>query len=189
MAPCGAQEREAVYRCDTVDYRIEMTVRFFPPYLGRRLAFYSDTEPGKERCYSGNGDSRSCVEQFVGAMAMVTYRFQPRLRNVPQPATFREVVKVLAQAPGLADRAPYLLEQPLVRGVGTDIQAFGYDESEVAEQSRAALRSEWRGLWRVYRQELFVNGDSEPFAVVEWKHTLERIQVVRTEGQPVLERR
>ena len=35
-------------------------------------------------------------------------------------------------------------------------------------------------MWVVYRQELFVNGDSEPFGVVEWKHTLNRIEVVRT---------
>lgn len=58
-------------------------------------------------------------------------------------------------------------------------------KGEVAEQARAALRSEWQGLRRVYRQELFVNGDSEPFAVVECKHTLDRIEVVRTAGQPV----
>ena len=82
VLPCGAQEREAVYRLDTANYRIEMTVRFFPPSLGGRLVFYSSANPGKELCYSGNGDSRSCVERFVGALATVTYRFQPRRKNV-----------------------------------------------------------------------------------------------------------
>jgi hypothetical protein len=77
----------------------------------------------------------------------------------------------------------------LVHGVGSDIQAFGYDESAVAEPERAALRAESRArMWRVYRQELFLNGDSEPFGVVEWKHTLDRIEVVRATGRQVPDR-
>jgi hypothetical protein len=185
VAPC-AEERKEVYRFDTADYRIEMTVAFYPPWLGRKLDFLNSEEP-KQLCYSGNGDSRSCVERFVGAVASATYRFRPRRRNTPQAATFREVVTVLAQAPGLAGRAPFKLEQPLAQGVGTDIQVFGYDESEVDEPKREALRSEWRGYWRDYRQELFVNRDSEPFAVLEWKHTVQRIEVIRAAGRSSLQ--
>jgi hypothetical protein len=182
--PCGAQEREEVYRLDTADYRIEMTVRFFPPYLGGRLVFYSSANPGKELCYSGNGDSSSCIERFVGALAAVTYRFQPRRKNLPAAARFREVVKVLSQSEGLDERPPYMREQSLVQGVGSDIQAFGYDEGAVAEPERAALRAESRArMWRVYWQELFLKEDSEPFGVVEWKHTLNRIFVVRATGR------
>jgi hypothetical protein len=182
----GAQEREAVYRLDTADYRIEMTVRFFPPYLGGRLVFYSSANPGKELCYSGNGDSSSCIERFVGALAAITYRFQPRRRNLPAAKTFREVVKVMSQSEGLDERPPYIREQPLVQGVGSDVQAFGYDESTVAEPERVAVRAESRArMWRVYRQELFLNRESEPFGVVEWKHTLERIEVVRATGRLV----
>jgi hypothetical protein len=181
---CGAQEREAVYRLDTVDYCIEMTVKFFPPYLGGRLAFHSSANPGKELCYSGNGDSSSCAERFVGALAAITYRFQPRRKNLPAATAFREVVKVLSQSEGLDERPPYIREQPLVEGVGSDIQAFGYDESAVAEPERPAVRAESRArMWRIYRQELFLNGDSEPFGVVEWKHTLNRIDVVRSTGR------
>ena len=185
ITPCGAQEAQTVYRFETADYRIEMSVGFFPPYQGRRLAFYSSAQAGKELCYSGNGDSSSCIERFVGAVASVTYRFKPQRKNVRQAVTFREVVEVPAQAPELPRRDPYLREQPLVGGVGSDIQAFGYDENEVVEAARPALRSEWKGLWRIYRQELFVNGDREPFAVIEWKHTLERIEVVRTASRRV----
>ena len=77
----------------------------------------------------------------------------------------------------------------MLHGVGSDIQAFGYDESAVAEPERAALRAETRArMWRVYRQELFLNGDSEPFGVVEWKHTLDRIEVVRATGRQVADR-
>jgi hypothetical protein len=184
LTPCGAQEREEVYRLDTADYRIEMNVKFFAPYLGKRLVFYNSQNPGKELCYSGNGDSSSCVERFAGALAAVTYRFQPRRKNVPAPTAFREVVKVLSQSEGLDERPPYIREQSLVHGIGSDIQAFGYDEGAVAERERAALRAESRArMWRVYRQELFLKGDAEPFGVVEWKHTLNRIEVVRATGR------
>ena len=124
LGPCGAQEREEVYRLDTADYRIEMTVRFFPPYLGGRLAFHNSANPRKELCYSGNGDSSSCIERFVGALAAVTYRFQPRRKNLPAAATFREVVKVVSQPEGLDERPPYVREEPLLHGVGSDIQAL-----------------------------------------------------------------
>ena len=184
----GAQERKVCYRFDTADYRIEMTVRFFPAYLGGRLAFSSDATPGKELCYSGNGDSSSCIERFVGALAVATYRLQPRRKNVPKPATLREVAKVLAHSEGLDERPPYIREQALVRGVGSDIQAFGYDESAVAERERAAFRVSRARTWIVYRQELFLNGDSEPFGVVEWKHTLNRIEIVRAIGRSVADR-
>jgi hypothetical protein len=189
LGPCAARERDAVYRLDTADYRIEMTVRYFPPYLGGRLSFDSRANPGKELCYSGNGDSSSCIERFVGALAVVTFRFQPQRKNLPAATTFREVVKVLSQSEGLDERPPYIREQPLFRGVGSDIQAFGYDESAVTESERAALRAESRArMWRVYRQELFLSGDSEPFGVVEWKHTLNRIELVWAKGRAVADR-
>ena len=53
----GTQEREAVYRLDNSDYRIEMIVRFFPPYLGRRLTFSSTRTRG-----------RSCVTRATGIL-------------------------------------------------------------------------------------------------------------------------
>jgi hypothetical protein len=43
-------------------------------------------------------------------------------------------------------------------------------------------------MWRVYRQELFLSGDSEPFGVVEWKHTLNRIELVWAKGRAVADR-
>jgi tetratricopeptide (TPR) repeat protein len=171
---------------DTADYCIEMAVRFFPPYRGGRLVFYNSANPRKELCYGANGDSQSCVQRFVGAVAAVTYRFQPRRKNLPEAATSREIVKVLSQSEGLDERPPYTREQPLVGGVGSDVQAFGYDESAVAKPERAALRAQSRArMWRVYRQELFLGGDSERFGVVEWKHTLDRIKVLRATGRPV----
>ena len=182
----GAHERTEVYRLDTADYRIQMTVRFFPPYLGRQLSFRSSSNPNKLLCYSGNGDSSLCLERFVGALALVTCRFRARRKHVVPAATLREVVSVVAQSDGLDSRPPYVREVRLVKGEGSDIQASGYDESSVPEREREALRAEARSkMWVVYRQKLFVNGDSESFGIVEWKHTLNRIEVVRV-GPPQL---
>jgi hypothetical protein len=143
------------------------------------LVFYNSANPGKEQCYSDKGSS-SCIDRFVGALAAVTFRFQSRRKNVPAPARFREVVKLLSQSKGLEGRPVYIREQPLIKGVGSDIQAFGYDESAVAEPDRPALRTESVATtWRSFRQELFLNRDSEPFGVLEWKHTLKRIELVR----------
>ena len=108
LSRAAAQERAEVYRLDTADYRIEMTVRFFPPYLGRRLSFRSAANPKKLLCYSGNGDSSSCIERFVGALAVVTYRVPSAAEERPAAATFREVVKVVAQSDGLDPRPPYM---------------------------------------------------------------------------------
>jgi hypothetical protein len=137
--------------------------------------------PGKELGYSGNGDPSSGIERFVGALAVATYGF--RRKDVPKSATLRELVTVLAHSEGLDDRPPYFREQALVQGVVTDIQAFGYDESAVPGPERAALRVSRSRTWTVYRQELFLDGDSEPFGVVDWKHTLNRIELVQANGR------
>jgi len=69
-----------------------------------------------------------------------------------------------------------------VHGVGSDIQAFGYDETEIAERDRPTARAAWRDLWRACRQELFIDGDGEPFATIDWRHTIDRIAVVHVAG-------
>jgi len=184
LGSCFAQPREEAFRLDTPDYRIRMTVQFLPPCRGTRLVFCSSASPGKELCYSGNGDSQSCIERFVGAMAVVSFRIQPRRKNVAAAASLREVVQVLSQAEGLDERPRHIQAVSIVDGIVSDVQVFGYDEDMVAEGQRASLRAEWSAkLWRVYRQDLYVNGNSEPFAFVEWKHTLNGIELLRVKGQ------
>lgn len=183
LTPVSAEQPYTTYDFETADFRIEMAVQFLPPYQGQRLVFYSSALPNKELCYSGNGQPGACLERFVGSVALVTYRLKPTGRDVRPAASFREVVTVVAQAPGLPGRDKYQREQALVDGVGSDVQAFGYDESKVEERALPAVRTQWRSAWRTYRQEVFVNDDHQPFAVIEWKHTLSRIEVVRVAGR------
>jgi hypothetical protein len=128
LKPCGAQERVEVYRLDTTDYRIQMSVRFDLPYKGRQLTFRSRANPKQLLCYSGNGDSSTCLESFVGA-AVVTYRSQPRRKQIAAAVTLREMVKVLAQSEGLDKRPTYIVRH----GSQASLEDFGTFEGVFQE--------------------------------------------------------
>jgi hypothetical protein len=128
-----------------------MIVRFFCPYLGRQLSFRSVANPKKLLCYSGNGDSSSCLERFVGALAVVTYRFQARRNHVAAAATFREVVNVVAQSDDRFAGSSAL-------GVGVDLATgvrlvgdsslsgvFGDSSVAVVDGETAGATHSWRG--------------------------------------------
>ena len=180
------RDREVTYGFATKHYLIEMRVSFPEPYSGKRLVFYSSLDPTKEVCYSADGGSLDkCVEQFVGAVVLVTYSVRLLDGRAPTAATIREHVTVTAQSPGLPGRAPFSKTQRLVKGIGSDVQVFGYDEAPVKEADRARVREERTGLlWRLYKQELYVDQEPQPFAIVEWKHTLNRISIVRIYSPP-----
>jgi hypothetical protein len=162
----------------TLDYRIHMEVRFHEPYLGKRLVFYDSANPTKEICVFPSGTSVVCPDLFVGAVAMVTFAVKRASGKSVNRATIREAVTVLSQSPELPPRPPLEQSRPATRGVISDLQVFGYDEREIPEERRAGERKEWSRLWRIYRQELYLNGDRDPFAVIQWRHTLDRIEIV-----------
>ena len=58
------------------DHIITMDVRFADPYVGTPLAFYSTTDPLKQICLAGNGESGACPSRFVGAVATVSFTVQ-----------------------------------------------------------------------------------------------------------------
>lgn len=74
----------------------------------------------------------------------------------------------------------------LIDGVGSDLQAFGYDESPAPPAERPAQREAALAVWTRYRQNLYLDKDRQPFAVVEWLHTTTRIRILRVDS-PALE--
>ena len=69
---------------------------------------------------------------------------------------------------------------------GADVRAAAATAAYVTARARvdsSQYDQKCSRMWVVYRQKLFVNGDSEPFGVVEWKHTLNRSEVDRV-GTP-----
>lgn len=176
----GAQQTQTTYGFATEQYIIEMTIVFLEPYAGRRLVFYSSVNPQKPLCYSGDGTLGKCLNSFVGAAAVVRYSVRHPDGNPPDRTAIREHVAVLAQSSGLPERPSVIKTVELANGIGSDLQVFGYDESDVKKSERIAVRLQAsHALWRLYRQELYIAAEEKPFAVVEWKHTLDRIRILR----------
>jgi hypothetical protein len=136
-------------------------------------------EPGREVCYSGE-----CSQQFVGAAAIVTYVVKLPDGKPPARAAIREHVTGLKQSSGLPAREPFSKTQTLVNVTASDLQVFGYDEAAVRKADRNRMHAGMRTQWRLYRQQLYMDQDERPFAIVEWKHTLDRISIVQIYAPP-----
>ncbi len=179
---------DVTYGFATRQYMIEMRVSFPDPYSGRRLAFHSTLEPEKQICPAIDGIPSACIDRFVGAVAAVKYSVKFPDGAIPGKVAIREHVTVTAQSPGIAGRSPFSMTQLLIEGIGSDIQVFGYDEALLRQDDHAQPRkqrlAQW---WRLYRQELYVDQETEPFAIVEWKHTLNRISIMAIYSPPVKE--
>jgi hypothetical protein len=175
---------DASYGFSTAKYTIRMQVHFPAPYEGRRLTVYSSRHPAKEVCLPAEVGATGCVENFVGAFAAVTFTVTRAADGKPAAASIREVVTVTDQSPMLPYRPPFTMSVKLVRGVGSDSQVFGYDESPLPLEKRAAERELTKAAWRRYRQELYMDKDQQPFAVIEWLHTITSIRILRVDGPP-----
>jgi hypothetical protein len=163
----------------------ESVFTFLDPYVGQRLAFSSGVDPGKELCFSaGDGRTGPCIDRFVGAAAIVRYSVKLANGGTPSLASIRERVTLAAQSSGLPQRAPFSMAQRLVNGIGSDLQVFGYDEGSLKKADRIRTRNQAQTMWRLCRQELYIGEEKAPFAIVEWKHTLNRISIVQIHAPP-----
>jgi len=161
---------------------ITVDIRSFDPYRGGRLAFYRDEDPGTPICWSGDGQVKRCPEHFVGVVATVTYTVNPAAGKRRGRTAIRETVTVMSQSPDLPPRPPLDRTQVFSKGVLTDVQAFGYDESEISESERVRVRKQAKErLWRVCRQELYLDRETVPFAIITWRYTLDSIEIVGVE--------
>ena len=162
-----------------------MRVSFPAPYEGKRLSVYHAADPGKEDCLSVATGASGCIDSFVGALAVVSFVVTRADNGKPAAASMREMVAVVEQSPGLPSRPSFAMTIKLTDGIGTDLQAFGYDESPLPAAGRAAEREVAKAAWRRYRQELYLDKDRQPFAVVEWLHTTTCIRIVRVDAPPI----
>jgi len=175
---------DSVYGFSTAKYDVRMRVNFPAPYEGKRLSTHRSADPGKEDCLSTATGAFGCIDSFVGALAVVKFAVNRADSGKSAAASIREVVTVVEQSPGMAVRPPFTMSIKLAGGIGTDLQAFGYDESPLAEVQRAAEREAAKRTWRRYRQELYLDKDRQPFAVVEWLHTTTQIRILRVDAPP-----
>ena len=85
----------------------------------------------------------------------------------------REYVKTIDHDARLDLRPPFERTIKLEKGVGSDLQAFGYDPPPGEEPMPEA-----HGPWYLFRQDLFLEPQTAPFLVMYWKHALSSIRVL-----------
>jgi hypothetical protein len=157
---------DATYRLLTPEGEVRMSVRYFAAPAGGSFAFRDDLS-ARSFCLSADGEqSRNCLERFVGSMAIARYQFRTQRR----PVNVRERVVTIDQDDRMSPRPPFEREMAVERDVVSDIQAFGYspDGADAGPLS----------VWRLLRQNLYLNDQTSAFLILHWKHTLKLISLV-----------
>jgi hypothetical protein len=155
-------------------YTVRLTIDFPPAWQGTPLDLYNDSRPLALPPGSPFG---SRIEHFVGAVALVRYQITDAAGRPRKHGTIRERVLLLEQSPSLPDRPPFEHTVKVVRGVASDCQLFGYDETNLPAADRPAERLQSRGFFRRFRQELYLDDAPSPFAILEWRHATDAIRL------------
>ncbi|MGH9632606.1 MAG: M48 family metalloprotease [Bryobacteraceae bacterium] len=164
-------------------FKLTMSVSFLPSFRGDRLAFRRGAPDDPDLCFSaGSKLTAKCPESFVGAVAVAEYSVRLRNGRPARDFNLRERVTTLDQHPDFPKRDLFERTAPMVKGIISDIQAFGYDEDNIPKADRPQQREAADKIWRVYRQELYANDDKTPFAIIEWRHTIRSITLVRADA-------
>jgi hypothetical protein len=155
---------------------------FLPSFRGNRLAFNRGTQNNPDVCLAHSELKAKCPENFVGAVVLAEYSVRLRNGRPARDFNLRERVTTIDQHPDFPKRGLFERTAPAVKGIISDIQAFGYDEDSIPKAEKAQEREAADKVWGVYRQELYANNDKTPFAVIEWRHTIRSITLVRADA-------
>jgi hypothetical protein len=172
LRPVVAPKKEEAYRFRTADVEIEMTIEFHDGYTSRGF-WFGEQMSNRRFCLSTGGEEgHNCVTAFRGSLAIARYRVRPRSRWPSEPV-LREYVRTVDHDARLADRPPFERTIVLKEGVGSDLQAFGYEPAPEDEPL-----SGQHGPWYLYRQDLYLEPQRAPFLILYWKHALAAIRVL-----------
>lgn len=160
----------ATERCD-----IRISVEFHDSYSSR--GFWFNKHPLDRRfCLSSDGEAdRNCARSFVGSLAIARYEFQTHSKHRPV-STLREYVRNIDRDERLESRPAFRRKIELHRGIASDVQAFGYTDSELPPAQGTLHGS--ASPWYYFRQDLYLDADSVPFLIVHWKHELSAIRML-----------
>jgi hypothetical protein len=170
LLPVPRPEFAQEYRFATADYEIRMSLEYHDNEPNPGLGF-EDRSTDRHFCLSTGGDqNRNCIDDFVGSIAVMRYRIEPRVAS-RSTLTLREYVRSIDQCDWLSPRPPFERIIEVRGGLASDIQVYGYrtsgDEQASADDS-----------WCLLRQNLYLPNNAKPFLVVHWKHTLRQIRVI-----------
>lgn len=160
------KQSDATYRLRTPEGEVRMSVRYFAASeIGNFM--FRDGLTARPFCLSAEGEqNRNCLQRFVGSMAIARYQFRSR----HMPLNLRERVVTIDQDDRMSPPPPFERELAVERDVVSDIQAFGYapDDGDARPVS----------VWRLLRQNLYLNDQTSAFLILHWKHTLKFISLV-----------
>lgn len=166
-----ASTYESVYRFATAECDIEMSVQFYDRYASEGF-WFKDRLASRPFCLSGQGqESRNCLENFTGSLAVARYRIRPR-SGARDMISLREHVRTIDHDARVEQRPPFDREIRLVQGIASDIQAFGYETATPSPPSNG------QDPWCFFRQDLYFDRLPSPFLVVHWRHALSGIRVL-----------
>jgi hypothetical protein len=169
--PAAARKQHEVYRLRTGDADIDLTIEFQDRYTSRGFWFREETS-GERYCLSPEGEAgRNCVTNFRGSLAIARYHVKGR-RQQP-PAKLRELVRTIDHDSRVPRRPQFERTIALRHGLGSDLQAFGYEP----DPREVPARDE-HGPWYLYRQDLFLEPRPDPFIILFWKHALASIRLL-----------
>jgi hypothetical protein len=165
---------EPTYRFLTPECEVRMSVQYFPNSSTDSFRFRDDLT-NRTFCLSPNGEEdRGCLERFVGSMAIARYAFRSR-RPSQAPLNLRERVLTIDHDSRVSARPPFERVLAVQREVVSDIQAFGYNPDD---PQQTAFSAKPLAVWRLLRQDLYLNDEATAFLIVHWKHTLNFISLV-----------
>jgi hypothetical protein len=162
---------EPSYRFRTPECEVRMSVQFLANSSTEGFHF-RDRLTNRTFCLSARGEEdHGCLERFIGAMAIARYAFRSR-RHSAAPLNLRERVLTIDNDSRMTPPPPFESILAAEREVVSDIQAFGYNPDDPQQTAFP------RPMWRLLRQDLYLNGQTTPFLIVHWKHTMDLISLV-----------
>jgi len=168
----AAAKHERSYRFRTADAEIDMTIEFHDGYASQGF-WFDDQMSNRSYCLSAAGEEgRNCMTGFRGSLAIARYRVR-RLSHPVVELAMRENVRTIDHDIRLPDRPPFERSIVLKNGVGSDLQAFGYEAAPGDEPS-----AQRHGPWYLFRQDLFLEPQHAPFLTLYWKHALASLRVL-----------
>jgi hypothetical protein len=172
VKPALAAKKQELHRFRTADIEVEMTIEFHDAYNSKGF-WFAEENSDHRFCMSAKGEAgRNCLANFRGSLAIAKYAVRPGRRHGPAPI-LREYVRTIDHDARLDLRPPFERTIKLEKGVGSDLQAFGYDPPPGEEPMPEA-----HGPWYLFRQDLFLEPQTAPFLVMYWKHALSSIRVL-----------
>ena len=122
-----AAKKQEVHRFRTADAEVEMTVEFHDRY-GTVDSWFREQTSNQRFCLSAQGETdRNCLPNFRGSIAIA--RYAVRTADVQRTPALREYVRTIDRDARLDLRPPFERTIKLEKGIGSDLQAFGYEPS------------------------------------------------------------